>query len=146
MILAFDADVLIYAAETNHPLGEKVLRILENPQLEGSRMGSALLLPELLSKPIRLGLNLERDSLLNILTFLDLIPLDTATAMLAAQLGAVYKLKAPDAIHLATAVQAGADVFVTNNARDFKPESILEIRVVFPIELEDEENPNNVVT
>ena len=118
MILAFDADVLIYAAETNHPLGEKVLRILENPQLEGSRMGSALLLPELLSKPIRLGLNLERDSLLNILTFLDLIPLDTATAMVAAQLGAVYKLKAPDAIHLATAFYFDCPMMFTFDEND----------------------------
>jgi predicted nucleic acid-binding protein len=136
VILAFDADVLIYAAEVGHPLGEKVLDLLENPKLEGFRVGSALLLPELLSKPIRLGLNLERDALLKILSFLDLIPLDSATAMLAAQLGVVYKLKAPDAIHLATAVQAGSDVFVTNNTRDFKPELILELRVIFPDDLE----------
>lgn len=136
MTLAFDADVLIYAAEVGHPLGSKVLAMLENPNFDGLRLGSALLLPELLSKPIRLGLDLERDALLNILSFLDLIPLDTPTAMLAAQLGAAYKLKAPDAIHLATAVLAGADVFVTNNARDFKPELILELRVVFPNELE----------
>jgi predicted nucleic acid-binding protein len=136
MTLAFDADVLIYAAEAGHQLGEKVLGILENPSLDGLRIGSALLLPELLSKPIRLELTLERDALLNILSFLDLIPLDTETAMLAAQLGAAYKLKARDAIHLATAVQAGADVFVTNNARDFKPELILELRVIFPADLE----------
>jgi predicted nucleic acid-binding protein len=136
MILAFDADVLIYAAEIGHPLGEKVLAMLENPNLEGLRIGSALLLPELLSKPIRLKLDLERDALLNILSSLDLIPLDAATAMLAAQLGAAYKLKAPDAIHLAIAVQAGADAFVTNNVRDFKPESILELRVIFPDDLE----------
>jgi predicted nucleic acid-binding protein len=136
VILGFDADVLIYAAEVEHPLGKKVLGILENPDFDGLRLGSALLLPELLSKPIRLGLDLERDALLNILSFLDLIPLGTATAMLAAQLGAAYKLKAPDAIHLATAVQAGAEVFVTNNIRDFKPELILELQVVFPSDLE----------
>jgi predicted nucleic acid-binding protein len=136
VILSFDADVLIYAAESGHVLGEKVLALLENPKLKGLRTGSALLLPELLSKPIRLGLNLERDALLKILSFLDLIPLDTATAMLAAQLGAAYKLRAPDSIHLATAVQSGSDVFLTNNVRDFKPELILELRVVFPHDLE----------
>lgn len=136
MILAFDADVLIYAAEIKHPLGEKVLRVLENPKLEGFRIGSALLLPELLSKPIRLGLTLERDALFYILSFINLIPLDSPTAMLAAQFGATYKLKAPDAIHLATAVQAGAEVFVTNNAKDFKSESILELQVILPNDLE----------
>ena len=136
MILAFEADVLIYAAEAGHPLGSQVLEILEHPKFEGSRIGSALLLPELLSKPIRLNLDLERDALLNVLSFLDLIPMGTAIAILAAQLGAAYKLKSPDAIHLATAVQAGADVFVTNNTRDFNPELILELRVSFPHDLE----------
>ena len=134
MIVAFDADVLIYAAQFEHPLGQKVLRTLETPAV--TAIGSTLLLPELLSKPIRLGQNTERDSLLSILALLELLVLDTANAMLAVQLGATYKLKAPDAIHLATAVQASADAFVTNNTRDFKPELILELKVLFPSDLE----------
>ena len=134
MILAFDTDVLIYAADLTHPLGQKVLRVLEHPAI--TAIGSCILLPELLSKPIRLGLHDERDALLGILALLELIALDTANATLAAQLGASYKLKAPDAIHLATAVQAGADAFITNNTSDFKPELILELNVLFPMQLE----------
>jgi predicted nucleic acid-binding protein len=39
-----------------------------------------------------------------------------------------------DAIHLATAIQAGADAFVTNNIKDFDSE-ILELKILFPTNL-----------
>jgi predicted nucleic acid-binding protein len=45
-------------------------------------------------------------------------------------------LRAADAFHLATAVLAGADRFVTNNRRDFGP-SITEIEIVYPDALDD---------
>ena len=137
MRLAFDADVLIYAAAPGHPLGDQVWKVLERPELVGSLVGSTLLLPELLSKPTRLGLEDEIDALLECLSKLELMPLDARTASLAVDLGAAYKLKAPDAIHLATAVVGAAELFVTNNARDFDPAFIVEVRVVFPVELED---------
>jgi predicted nucleic acid-binding protein len=53
-------------------------------------------------------------------------------ALLATQLAAAYRLKAPDALHLACAVHAGADAFVTNNRRDFRQAEILESPVVYP--------------
>ncbi len=39
-----------------------------------------------------------------------------------------------DAVHLATAVGAGADRFLTNNRSDF-PKSIAEIDITYPDEL-----------
>lgn len=48
-------------------------------------------------------------------------PVDEATIDLAVVLGATYRLKPTDAVHLATAVGAGADRFVTNNRKDFTP-------------------------
>jgi hypothetical protein len=39
---------------------------------------------------------------------------------LAATLGAAHGLRATDAVHLATAVSAGADRFITNNSSDFR--------------------------
>jgi predicted nucleic acid-binding protein len=134
--LAFDADALIYAAAPGHPLGQYVWNILQRSELQGSLIGSVLLLPELLSKPTRLGLEPEVRALLECLSKLELLPIDASTASLAVDFGAAYKLKAPDAIHLASAVMGGSDAFVTNNARDFDPASILEVRVVFPTELD----------
>jgi predicted nucleic acid-binding protein len=59
---------------------------------------------------------------------------DEATAELATALGAAYRLRAADAVHLATAVNAGADRFITNNAADF-PKTITEVDVTYPVDL-----------
>ena len=69
-----------------------------------------------------------------LLSRLNLIPATHEVADLAAVLGAKYNLRAADSIHLATAVTAGADRFVTNNKRDF-PQTIAEVDVVYPEDL-----------
>jgi predicted nucleic acid-binding protein len=50
---------------------------------------------------------------------------------MAVGLGATYGLRAADAVHLATAVAAGAERFITNNARGF-PLEIAELAVTYP--------------
>jgi predicted nucleic acid-binding protein len=137
---AFDADVLIYAAVADHPLGRRVRSLfrLDAPAATGSvaGTGSVLLIPELLTKPMRDGAASELDALAALLSRLDLRPTDEATADLAAALGASYGLRAADAVHLATAVAAGADRFVTNNSSDFS-KTIAELDIVYPSELDD---------
>lgn len=128
---AVDADVLIYAAAPDHPVGAPVrLHLLQAPPLH--HVGSVLLLPEVLSKPTRDGVAAEVDALLYLLGRLSLQPVDTATASLAVVLGARYRLRAVGALHLATAVNVGADRFLTNNRRDFRASQIDEIEVVHP--------------
>jgi predicted nucleic acid-binding protein len=137
---AFDADVLIYAAEPGHPLGRRVLPLLggDAPPAEAVPVGvgSVLLLPEILTKPVRAAADAESLALAALLARLDLLPVDAATARLAVVLGAAYGLRAADAVHLATAVAVGADRFVTNNSRDFTSD-IVEIDVVHPVALPD---------
>lgn len=97
-------------------------------------IGSVLLLPEVLTKPLKDG---EADAVRTLSTFLarlDLRPVDRATAELATVLGARYNLRAADAIHLATAVTTGARRFITNNSRDFGA-PIKEIDITFPADL-----------
>ena len=53
-------------------------------------------------------------------------PLDTATAELAVALATSYRLRAADAVHLGTAVQAGVDRFLTNDTKGF-PKDITEV-------------------
>ena len=93
-----------------------------------------LLLPELLTKPTRDGADDEVAVLTALLSRLDLRPVDEAIATLAVALGASYGLRSADSIHLATAVSAGADRFITNNRRDF-PKSIEEVSVTYPADL-----------
>ena len=137
---AFDADVLIYAAAAGHPLGRRVRDLF--PAEATSRtgavagIGSVLLIPELLSKPLRDGADSEVEALAALLGRLDLRPVDEAIAQLAASLGSTHKLRAADAVHLATAVAAGADQFITNNSSDFT-KHVTEIDVVYPDELPD---------
>ena len=137
---AFDADVLIYAAVRGHPLGRRVRALFPVGSVaDGGRIagiGSVLLLPELLSKPMRDHNVDEMAALGALLARLDLRPVDAATAELATALAAAHGLRAVDAVHLATAVGAGADRFITNNTRDF-PQSIVEISVTYPSDLVD---------
>ncbi len=134
---AFDADVLIYAAIPNHPLGRRIRALFPVEPLEGfAGIGSVLLLPELLSKPIRNHTEDEMVELGDLLSRIDLLATDLATAELATSLGAFYGLHASDAVHLATAVGAAADRFITNNRADF-PKSIMEITITYPDDLPD---------
>jgi predicted nucleic acid-binding protein len=132
----FDADVLVYAAIRGHPLGRQVLALFQQAIGGPVGTGSVLLLPEVLSKPRREGATTELRALARLLARLDLRPVDLATAELATELAAKYRLRAADATHLATAVGLGADRFITNNQRDF-PRSISEVQVTYPEDLPD---------
>jgi PIN domain len=137
---AFDADVLIYAAVAGHELGSRVRALFPPEPFDGTSgfvgIGSVLLLPELLAKPLRDGATDELDELGALLGRLDLLPTDTATADLATALAAKYRLSAADAVHLSTAVGAGAVRFLTNNAKDFT-RAISEIDITYPGDLPD---------
>lgn len=137
-LTAFDADVLVYAATPGHPLGERVFRLFTAAESRGepAGAGSVLLLGEVLTKPLRADPDSQESaSLLGLLSRLCLIALDEQTAQLALALGVSYGLRAADAAHLATAIAAGADRFLTNNRRDF-PTSITEIAIIYPSELD----------
>lgn len=137
---AFDADVLIYAAVADHGLGRRVRALFPAEPVEGpadvAGIGSVLLLPQLLAKPLRDTATDELEGLGALLSRLDLRSVDRATAELATALGASYRLRAADAVHLATAVGAGADRFLTDNKADF-PRSITEIDITYPEDLPD---------
>ncbi|MBA3250876.1 MAG: PIN domain-containing protein [Geodermatophilaceae bacterium] len=129
---AFDADVVIYAASADHPFGWRVRALLPGgPGDPPSGVGSVLLLPEVLRHPLRQQRTDELTALAALSGRLDLRPPDRATAELAAALGAAHRLRGSDAVHLATAVMAGADRFVTNNRRDFSTD-IDEVTITYP--------------
>ena len=137
MTVAFDSDVLIYAGIPENTLGQRVLRFIKTIEETGvAGVGSVLLLIEVLSKPTRMGSGDEQARLEAILSHIDLRPCDSITATNALTLAVKYGLKAADAVHLATAVSAGADRFLTNNRRDF-PKTIEEIDIVYPDDLPD---------
>ncbi len=137
---AFDADVLIYAGIPDHPLGRRVAALFSvvppGSAVRSAGVGSVLLLPELLSKPLRDGNTVAVTTLSGFLARLDQRPAAQAVTAHAAVLGAQYKLRAPDATHLATAIRMGAQRFITGNSKDLD-KSIEEIEITFPADLPD---------
>ncbi|MCL2595341.1 MAG: type II toxin-antitoxin system VapC family toxin [Promicromonosporaceae bacterium] len=135
-MMAFDADVLIYAAEPGHPLGQRVARLFdrvaEDEEFHG--VGSLMLALEVLPKVMREGHTEAERILLSHLGRLNLLPVDAAVTERALSYAVAYNLRAPDAIHLSTAVHAGASRFLTNNRKDF-PKSIYEIGIIYPEDL-----------
>jgi predicted nucleic acid-binding protein len=131
----FDADALIYAAARTLPLGRRVAALFTASSTDRfAGVGSVLLFPDLLAKPLRRGDDIEAAELAALLDRLELIPVDHELAKHATTLAAKYRLHAADATHLATAVVVGADRFITNNQKDF-PKSISEVDVVYPADL-----------
>ncbi len=137
---AFDADALIYAAVPDHPLGRRVRALFPAGVAESSGaiagIGSVLLLPELMIKPLRTGATAELEQLASLLGHLELRATDRATAELATALGVSHGLGALDSVHLASAVAGGADRFITNNAKDFS-RTIELIDITYPADLSD---------
>lgn len=123
---AFDTDVLIYAS-TADPRGQILVDAHKSAAGGISGVSSALILTEALAlgdatpSPARIQ---------ELIGSLQLVPADTRIAMIGAALRTKYRLKTPDALHLATAIAVGADRFVTGNRRDFS--RISEIDVVHP--------------
>ena len=72
---AFDADALIYAAVPDHPLGQRVAALFRSVAPGAiAGIGSVLLLPEVLSRPLRDSAAEEVRILAGLLARLDLRP------------------------------------------------------------------------
>ena len=143
-MIAFGTDVLIYAAIPQHPLGTKVLGLFPADDVRDQQagVGSMLLVPELMIKPVRENRLGELNQLAWLLSRIELLDVDQDIADLAVVVGAKLRLKAPDALHLATAMYAGADQFLTNNSRDFDA-AFDGIEIIFPTDLPDSKRPND---
>jgi predicted nucleic acid-binding protein len=131
---AFDADVLIHAATTGSLIGARIRRLYAGSDIRVVGIGSRLLECETLIKPVWLGALDELAELRRLLARLELHDVTQPVSNLAVDLGAKYRLRTPDAVHLATAVMAGADRFITNNRRDFTKD-VAEVDVTYPDEL-----------
>jgi predicted nucleic acid-binding protein len=114
----WDTNLFIYLHEDHPDFGPLVRQAYEflvtrNDTLCTSvfTVGEVLTLP--LQKNDAAATNLIRESMMS--GEIELIPLTLPMAERYAQIRAVTPLKAADALHLATAIEARADLFVTND-------------------------------
>ena len=87
---------------------------------------STVTLAEVLTGPLKAGQTALAKRYEKTLSQYRVVPVSTPIAALAAQLRAQYRLKLPDAIQLATALDIGAAAFVTHD-RDFSLVTGVEI-------------------
>jgi predicted nucleic acid-binding protein len=119
LYLYIETAPFIYFVE-NHPVYadkvDAVFAYMEANNIETNT--SAITLTEILVKPPPANDNALQDEYLHLLTTTDnvhLMPVNATIAKRAALLRARYKLKTPDAIHVATALKTGCNAFLKND-------------------------------
>jgi len=117
--LYFDTAPIIYYVEEHPAYIDKMDAIIAYIKQNSIQViCSAMTLTEILPHPIKLGKPLlvkeYRDILLNSREF-KIVPILQKIAESAAQLRADYNLKTPDALHIATAIESGCTIFLTND-------------------------------
>lgn len=116
-----DTAPLIYFIESNNEYKNILFKLFDyNDKGNFLFLTSSITLLEVLVKPLRertISLAQQYTSILTTASNLILLDVTAFIAQQAAQLRAQYNLKTPDSIQLATAMEAGADYFLTNDAR-----------------------------
>lgn len=135
-----DASCLIYAVEKIAPY-DAILAPLWRAALAGqlSILSSELIVLETLVKPLR-DKNAQLENAFRAILFesaeFHLVPLDLRIVERAAHVRAATGLKAPDALHAATALDASAVLFLTNDAA-FRRVSTLPVAVLSEVLIAD---------
>ena len=130
-LVFLDTAPLIYFIEGNSAY-QQILKKLFTFNDEGyfKFLTSTVTLLEVLVKPLRDGETNVADKYTSILTNaegIDIFDITSVIAARAASLRAIYNLRTPDALQVATAIQHNADYFFTN---DLRLQAIADIKVI----------------
>ena len=134
-----DTDAIIYFVEADATYGtllSNVFSRIDTGQFTG--IASTIALTETLVRPLRNKDATQQQKIKNLLLNsqnMVSIPVDSATAEIAADLRARYNMRTPDALHAATAIHTGCDAFLTNNGSDFRRISELNVLVLSELRL-----------
>jgi predicted nucleic acid-binding protein len=114
----WDSNLFIYLHEGHPEFGPRVRRLYEDMIARNDALcTSVFTVGEVLTLPIRLkdetAINAIRESMLS--GEVELLPFTLAMAQRYAQIRARCSIKPADALHLATAIEAKVNLFVTND-------------------------------
>ena len=109
----------IYLLEDHAEFAPRFLGLFEAAERGQIQLAlSTVTLAEVLTGPYKVGQTALAKRYETALCAYQVVPLSAAVASLAAQLRGQYRLKLPDAVQLASALQIGASALVTHD-RDF---------------------------
>lgn len=133
--LALDTNIFIYAYHKSDSRAQEAIALLDKIKEVGLRCFiSVLVFEEFLVGVYKRKLEKDINSYEDFLTIgglITVVDVDRQVARSAAKLRAEYSsLRAPDAIHLASAIDAGATVFITTDKRLPRKIGKLTIRVI----------------
>ena len=114
-----DTAPFIYVLEAHPQFAAQFLGLFEAAARGDLNIAlSTITLAEILTGPFKAGQTAMAKRYEKSLCLYNVVPVSTPIAALAAQLRAEYRLKLPDALQLATALDINATAFVTHD-RDF---------------------------
>jgi predicted nucleic acid-binding protein len=115
----WDTNLFIYLIEDYEDLSQRVVELRERMLARGDELlTSTLTIGEILVKPLEKGdANLAAQYESALLQGGTIVPFDLAAARRFANIRADHGIRPPDAIQLACAAEASADLFITNDDR-----------------------------
>lgn len=120
-IISLDSNIFIRALDDKGPLGDQARNLLEHiKQIRPGISISTILLEEFFVKVFKQKRESKLDYIMDFLTLgglVSILEIDKQIAIMAAKIRAKYGIKAPDALHLASAIQSGARFFMTTDRR-----------------------------
>ena len=132
-VISLDSNIFIRALDDPDTQGESARRLLERIKEEIPTIFiSVIVLEEFFVRVYKDRREKETSRFLDFITMGGLatvINIDRDIALLAAKIRALHNVKAPDAIHLASAIAAGASVFFSFDKRLPRKIKKLTIRV-----------------
>lgn len=121
-LVSLDTNIFISALNENSSKNKQSIEVLKRIQVKSDRVFiSAILLEEFFVRVYKLKQEKDIDAnleFINLGGLCTIVDMNTSVALLAAKLRAEYSsLRAPDAIHLASAIENKAKVFITTDRR-----------------------------
>ena len=134
-LIALDTNIFISAFNEKSPKNKQTRELLDQIQNDSIKVFiSVILLEEFFVRVYKLKQEAETDTFLDFIALgglCTIIDTNKPIALLAAKLRAQYpSLRAPDAIHLASAIESGARIFITTDRRLPKKIGKLEIKTI----------------
>ncbi len=125
-VVVVDSAPLIYVLDEHPQFATQFVGLFEAAEAGDLQLAiSTITLAEVLAGPYKAGQTLLAKRYERALLQYIVIPVSASIAVLAAQLRSRYRLKLPDAMQLATALDAGSSAFVTHDIDFSAVEGIL---------------------